>query len=53
MSIKLLGLIRRSYYVQHDNETVKTLFISLVRPHLEYDKIIIRKKYYSNRITNS
>ena len=35
MANKLLGLIRRSY-VYLDNETVKTLYTSLVRPHLEY-----------------
>ena len=32
---KILGLIRRSY-VHLDTVTVKTLFTSLVRPHLEY-----------------
>ena len=35
MANKLLGLIRRSY-VYLDNATVKTLYTSLVRPHLEY-----------------
>ncbi len=35
MGNKLLGLIRRSY-VYIDNETVKTLYTSVVRSHLEY-----------------
>ena len=35
MANKLLGLIRRSY-MYLDNATVKTLYTSLVRPHLEY-----------------
>jgi len=38
MANKLLGLIRRSY-VYLDNATVKTLYTSLVRPHLEYGNI--------------
>ena len=32
---KLLGMIRRSY-TYLDNDTVKTLYTSLIRPHLEY-----------------
>ena len=32
---KILGLIRRSYVHMH-TITVKTLYMSLVRPHLEY-----------------
>ena len=39
MANKLLGLIRRSY-VYLDNEIVKTLYTSLVRPHLEYDNTV-------------
>ena len=35
MANKLLGLIKRSY-VYIDNATVKTLYSSLVRQHLEY-----------------
>ena len=32
---KLLGMIRHSY-TYLDNDTVKTLYTSLIRPHLEY-----------------
>ena len=33
---RLLGLLYRSFYQQTDTQTLRQLYLSLVRPHLEY-----------------
>jgi hypothetical protein len=46
---RILGLLYRGYYNLVDNNTLKQLYISLVRPHTEYGCVVwdpyTRKKY--------